>query len=90
MKKDPEKVAAAYKGLLAKVKVKPRYKLAPEDYKKFMRDAGIFLIPALIVFLTALQQGVPVKDALMAVYTWALGMGINLLQKWASEKTYVG
>lgn len=88
-KKDPNKVAAAYKGLLNKTVVSPKYALVEADYKKWLRDAFIFSIPALIVFLTALQQGLGIKDAALSVYTWALGMAINLLQKWAGEKTYI-
>lgn len=87
--KDPAKVAAAYKGILNKTKVSPKYKLIDEDYRKFVKDALIFSIPAAIMFLTVLQRGGTLNEAAVAVYTWALGMAINLLQKWAGEKTYI-
>jgi hypothetical protein len=88
-KKDPAKVAAAYKGLMPKTVTSPKWKLIPEDYQKFMRDMLIFSIPAGIVFLTVLQQGGTVEEAGIAIYTWALSQAINLLQKWAGEKTYI-
>lgn len=87
--KDPEKVAAAYKGLMPKTVTSPRWKLQPEDYKKWARDIFIFSIPALIVALTVLQQGGTMQEASVAVYTWLLSALINLLQKLASEKTYI-
>lgn len=89
MKKDPKKVAAAYKGLMPKTVTSPKWQLVPEDYKKFVRDMFIFSIPALIVFLTVIQQGGTVDEAGVALYTWALSQAINLLQKWAGEKTYI-
>jgi hypothetical protein len=74
---------------MPKTVVSPKWALVPEDYEKFVRDAFIFAIPALIVFLTVLQQGGSWEQAGVAVYTWFLSMLINLLQKIASEKTYV-
>lgn len=89
MKKDPKKVAAAYKGLMPKTVTSPKWQLVPEDYKKFVRDMLIFLIPATIAFLTVLQRGGSIEEAGIAIYTWALSQAINLLQKWAGEKTYI-
>jgi len=88
-KKDPEKVAAAYKGLMPKTVTSQKWRLVPEDWQKFGKDALIFSIPALIVFLTVLQGGGTVEEAGVAVYTWILSMAINLLQKLAKEKTYI-
>lgn len=88
-KKDPEKVAAAYKGLMPKTVVSPKWRLTAPDWQKFGRDAFIFMIPALIVFLTVLQGGGTIEEAGVAVYTWILSMLINLLQKLANEKTYI-
>jgi len=88
-KKDPEKVAAAYKGLMPKTVTSQKWRLVPEDWQKFGKDALIFSIPALIVFLTVLQSGGTVEEAGVAVYTWILSMAINLLQKLAKEKTYI-
>ena len=87
--KDPAKVAAAYKGLMPDVVVSPKWQLKPDDYKKWARDIFIFSIPALIVFLTVLQQGGTVQEAGVAIYTWLLSALINLLQKLATEKKYV-
>lgn len=87
--KDPEKVAAAYKGLMPKTVESPRWRLVPEDYKKWARDIFIFLIPAILAALTVLQSGGTPKEAAIAFYTLFLMILTNLLQKLASEKTYI-
>ena len=87
--KDPERVANAYKGLMKKQTTSPKWKLIPEDYQKWARDIFIFFIPAMIVALTVLQNAGSFREAMIAFWTWVISALINLLQKLASEKTYI-
>lgn len=87
--KDPEKVANAYKGLMAKQKTSPKRKLIEADYQKWVKNTLIFLVPALIVFLTALLNGATLQQASVAIYLWLLNSTIDLLKKWVAENTYV-
>lgn len=87
--KDPEKVANAYKGLMAKQTTSPKRKLIEADYQKWMKNAGIFLIPAVIIFLTALINGATIQEASIAIYLWFLNTLVDLLRKWQAEHKYV-
>lgn len=62
-----------------------RVELNNEDVKKWVKNTIIFLAPALLVFLTAVQAGVPVQQALLAVYTYMLNVVIDLLKKFISS-----
>jgi hypothetical protein len=42
----------------------------------------VFAAPALLVFFSSIQAGVPLKDALGAVYLWLLNTVIDLLKKY--------
>jgi hypothetical protein len=87
--KDPDRVAAAYRGKMPKVVESPRWTLKPEDYQKWAKDLFVFMIPAMIAFLTVLQRGGTLEEAFIAVYTWLLMALMNLLQKFASDKKYI-
>lgn len=63
-----------------------KFTLNEEEKKKIFDNAKLFLIPALLVFLTSIQAGMPVKDALMAVYLWALNTLIDVLKKYTQGK----
>lgn len=58
-----------------------KYKIDNEQLNKWAKNTLIFLAPALILFLTAIQAGVPVKDALYSVYLWAINVIIDFLKK---------
>lgn len=62
-----------------------RFQLNMDDAKRIARNALIFLAPALIVFLTQLQAGVPMGEALVALKLWALNTAIDLLRKFISN-----
>lgn len=55
--------------------------LNSEKFKKWLKNTEVYAIPAAIIFLTAIQQGVPVKQALYSVYLWALNVLIDALKK---------
>lgn len=51
------------------------------DWKKWAKNTLIFAAPFALVFLTAVQAGTPVKEALYVVYLYALNVAIDLLKK---------
>jgi len=63
-----------------------RFQINKEELLKVGKNSLIFLAPALIIFLTAIQSGVPVSDALYSVYLWALNTTIDLLRKFSEGK----
>jgi len=63
-----------------------RFALNKQDVRKWLINTAVFLAPALLVFLTAIQSGVPVKQALLAVYTYLLNVAIDLLKKFVASK----
>lgn len=65
-----------------------RNKLIAQDVKRWGRNTLIFTSPALIVFLMALQAGVPVKEALFAMYPAFINLLIDLLRKYKNEARY--
>ena len=63
-----------------------RFSLNKEDVLKWAKNTLTFLAPALIIFLTAIQSGVPIKEALYSIYLWGLNVAIDLLKKFVQEK----
>ena len=61
-----------------------RFSLNQEDVKKVLSNSLVFLAPMLLVFLTAIQAGVPLKDAMYAVYLYGLNVLIDLLKKYVA------
>jgi hypothetical protein len=88
-KKDPAKVAAAYKGLIPETVVSKRWKLNSNDINKWLKNAAIFFSMGAILFLIQLQNGASVEQAINVFYYWLLSALIDLIRKWASEKTYI-
>ena len=86
--KDPAKVAAAYKGIIKKMKISQPRTLIKEDYQRWLKNAAIFFAPAALIFLLALQAGKPVDEAAYAIYLWFLNSLIDLIRKWAKENQY--
>lgn len=52
-----------------------------EEAIKWVNNSLTFLAPALIVFLMAIQNGVPWQQALYSVYLWSLNISIDFLKK---------
>jgi len=55
--------------------------LTSASFLKWCQNTLLFAAPALIIFLTAVQQGVQVKQALYLVYLWGLNVAIDALKK---------
>lgn len=64
-----------------------RFQLTKKDIQKWVFDTAYFFAPALLIFIGALQVGTPPKDALMALYGWALNAVFNLVRKWYTDHT---
>lgn len=73
---------------MAKIITSEAYQLIKQDVIKWLGNQKIFILPALLVFLLAIQQGQSVETALNAVYVWGLGAIIDLLRKWIGETKY--
>ena len=58
-----------------------------QDLINWWRNTLTFLIPALIVFLTAVSTGVSIDKALIAVYLRWLNTMIDLLKKYQKDNT---
>jgi len=63
-----------------------KFSLNQEDIQKWSKNTLIFLAPALIIFLTAISNGVPVKQALYSLYLWSLNVIIDILKKYVQER----
>ena len=59
-----------------------KFQLNKADVKKWLNNTLVFAAPALLVFFSSIQAGVPLKDALGAVYLWLLNTVIDLLKKY--------
>ena len=68
--------------------ISPEGKLIWEDCKKALNNALVFSTPLLITFLLAIQQGTPVKEAMVLVYMAAIQLLIDLLRKARKESVY--
>lgn len=65
---------------------KKRWSIQKTDEQKWLKNTVIFFAPALIMFLTALANGVPLRQAAYALYLWGLNAAIDLLRKYSSQK----
>lgn len=62
--------------------------LIKQDLMKWGKNTFLFLLPAIIMFLSAIQTGVPLKDALYLIYLWGLNVSIDLLKKLEGTTKY--
>jgi hypothetical protein len=60
----------------------PKYTLNKEDVLKWLSNTIIFLAPALIIFLTAIQNGANIKDAGWVLGLWVLNTLVDLSKKY--------
>lgn len=56
-------------------------KIQTMDWEKVLNNALIFLAPAALIFLLAVQSGTPLKQALLVVETWAINTAVDLIRK---------
>jgi hypothetical protein len=68
--------------------ISSQYELTIDDVEKWVRNSLIFLAPALIVFLTAIQAGTPFDEAIKIMYLYGLNVAIDLLKKFVNENKY--
>ena len=90
MKKDPTKVAAAYKGILEKNKTitSPKRMLIEVDWERWFRNTVLFFAPAFLLFLNQLVSGKSVQEAAPVLYLWLLNTLIDVTRKYLTENTY--
>lgn len=70
------------------MKTSKKFALIKPDLIRVAKNAAIFLAPALLVFLTSIKAGLTVREAMFAVYLWALNTSIDLLRKFTEERKY--
>lgn len=58
------------------------------DIKRWLRNVVLFTTPSLIIFLTALSNGVDVRIAALSLYGSLINALIDLLIKFKSSNTY--
>jgi len=61
-------------------------KINIEELKRWGKNTLTFLAPAIVIFLLALQSGVPIKQALIAIYLWVLNVAIDYFKKLSEGK----
>lgn len=89
MKKNPEKVAAAYKGLLGKYVVSQTKRMTEEDWRRWALNLLKFSAPILAIFFGLLAEGVSVQKALpVALYALYAALS-DFFNKWKAETVYV-
>lgn len=60
----------------------PKNSLSQEDLARWAKNVLIFSSPALIAFLVALQSGMSLKQASLAIYPALMNAAIDLLKKY--------
>ena len=63
-----------------------RFELNKKDVEKWLKNTAIFAAPAALIFLTEIQAGKSLDEALVAIKVWLLGTLIDLFRKWISGK----
>jgi hypothetical protein len=62
-----------------------RFSLNKQDIQKAVKNAAIFLAPALLVFLMTLESGGSLDEALIAIRIWGLNTLIDLIRKYIAK-----
>lgn len=68
--------------------VSKRFSLKKEDLKSWLKNALIFLSPALLIFLASLKDLVPVDWGGAVIVLWALNETVALFKKWLEINRY--
>ncbi len=58
-----------------------RFDLNEQDFKKWLNNTLIFLAPAALIYLTAIQTGKSNDEAVIALQVWVLNTAIDLTRK---------
>jgi phenylacetate-coenzyme A ligase PaaK-like adenylate-forming protein len=89
MKKDPKKVAAAYKGLLDKTITSPSGLFSAEDYKRWLQNLLTYSVPIYLgVLFTQLAAGVNWKSAALNGLPVFYGAMADYIKKRQVENIY--
>ena len=70
--------------------VSQKFEFTKEDFVRWTNNIIIFSTPAVLAFLIALSQGVPLKQAAYALYIALVNAAIDLIRKWYSTTEYKG
>jgi len=62
------------------------FTLNKQDVLKWLTNTIVFLAPALIIFLTAIQNGTDIKDASWLLGLWVLNTLVDLSKKYLQGK----
>ena len=62
-----------------------KFSLNKEEILKWLKNTLTFLAPALLVFLTVIQSGGTMNEALISLYLWGLNTAIDLLKKFIQK-----
>lgn len=62
-----------------------RFTLNEQDIQKWLKNAGLFLAPAVLLALLSVQQGKSLEEVYMIMRLWAINTAIDLLRKWISQ-----
>lgn len=88
-KKDPAKVAAAYKGLLNQTVNSPKGEFTAQDYKRWLQNLLIYTVPTYLgVLFTQLAAGVPWKVAAITSLPTLYGAIADYINKRQKESIY--
>ncbi len=63
-----------------------QFTLNKEDVTKWTMNTIVFLAPALIVFLTAIQNGADIRDASWVLGLWVLNTLVDISKKYLQGK----
>lgn len=68
------------------MKPSDRFTLNRNDVEKWLKNTAIFAAPAVLIFLTEIQAGKSLEEALVAIKVWLLSTAIDIVRKWISGK----
>lgn len=63
-----------------------RFELNKADVEKWLKNTAIFAAPAVLIFLTEIQAGKSLDEALVAIKVWVLSTAIDIVRKWIAGK----
>jgi hypothetical protein len=63
-----------------------RFTLNEQDINKWLKNTAIFLAPAVLLALLAIQQGKGKEEVMAILQLWMLNTAIDITRKFISEK----
>ncbi len=68
--------------------VSPKFSLNEYDWKRWLHNASVFMVPVALLFLAELVKLVPDGWQYGALALYLLNVLQDIVRKWASENTY--